>query len=217
VAFELVNEDLGYDGVVVLPRLSLSIETGDRVALVGENGAGKSTLLAVLQERYGTETAFIPQYPSLVETLTVFHNIYIGSLHRHSAGYNLLNLAWPRKREIEIIRAIAEDLGLVDKLFARAGELSGGQQQRVAVARAILHGGDAVFGDEPVSAADSHRAHVTLKAIGEAFETVVLSMHDVDLALRYATRIIGIKGGGIVVDEPTGGVERADLDFLYAG
>jgi phosphonate transport system ATP-binding protein len=217
VRFALANEDLGYKDTVVLRGITLAIAPGDKVALVGENGAGKSTLLGVLLERYRADTAFIPQNPSLVESLTVFHNVYTGALHRHAAYYNLLNLVWPRKREIDIIRPIVEKLGLGDKLFARVGELSGGQQQRTAVCRAILHGGSAVLSDEPVSAADMRQADLTLEAITEAFETVVLSMHDVDLALRYSTRIIGLKDGAIAIDEPAGRLKRADLDFLYTG
>jgi phosphonate transport system ATP-binding protein len=217
VRFELVNEDLGYKESVVLRGISLAIAPGDKVALVGENGAGKSTLLSVLLERNREGTAFIPQNQSLVESLTVFHNIYMGSLHRHAAYYNLLNLVWPRKREVEIIRPIVEKLGLGDKLFERVGELSGGQQQRTAVCRAILHGGSAVLSDEPVSAADMRQADLTLDAITQAFETVVLSMHDVELALRYSTRIIGLKDGAIAIDEPARKLKRADLDFLYTG
>jgi phosphonate transport system ATP-binding protein len=217
VRFELVNEDFGYKESVVLRGISLAIAPGDKVALVGENGAGKSTLLSVLLERNREGTAFIPQNQSLVESLTVFHNIYMGSLHRHAAYYNLLNLVWPRKREVEIIRPIVEKLGLGDKLFERVGELSGGQQQRTAVCRAILHGGSAVLSDEPVSAADMRQADLTLDAITQAFETVVLSMHDVELALRYSTRIIGLKDGAIAIDEPARKLKRADLDFLYTG
>ena len=139
----------------------------------------------------------------------------MGSLHRHSAAYNLLNLVWPRQQEIRRIRPIAERLGLGDKLFDRAGELSGGQQQRTAICRAILQGGDAVLGDEPVSATDQHQSRVIMAALAATFETVILAMHDVDLALEFSTRIIGIKDGGIALDAPAGDLTRSDLDFLY--
>ncbi|MBL6952469.1 MAG: ATP-binding cassette domain-containing protein [Alphaproteobacteria bacterium] len=213
--FRLNNENLGYDGAAVLRGISITVAAGERLALVGESGAGKSTLLSVLQNRYDGNTALIPQDPGLVRSLSVFHNVYMGGLHRHSAAYNLLNLIWPRQREIERIRPIVERLGLGDKLFERAGELSGGQQQRTAICRAILQGGDAVLGDEPVSAADNHQSRIILAALGEAFETIILAMHDVDLALEFSTRIIGIKDGGIALDAPAGELVRSDLDFLY--
>lgn len=195
--------------------ISLDIKTGERVALVGESGAGKSTLLSVLYSRYQTKTALIPQEPGLVRSLSVFHNVYIGSLPRHSAAYNLLNLVWPRRREIERIRPIVERLGLEDKLFARAGELSGGQQQRTAICRALLHGGEAVLGDEPVSATDNLQSRVIMETLRENFPTIVLAMHDVELALEYSTRIIGIKGGAVALDVSSEGLKKSDLNFLY--
>lgn len=214
---ELANEDLGYDGGIVLRDVCVSIASGERVALVGESGAGKSTLLAVLQARFRHRAALIPQDPGLVRTLSVFHNIYMGRLHRNPTWYNLLNLAWPRAREIQAIRPLVARIGLDDKLFARAGALSGGQQQRTAVCRALYQGGELALGDEPVSAVDGHQARLVLDILSEAFPTIVLAMHDVELALTYASRIIGLKNGVIALDEPSAGLQPADLDFLYQG
>jgi phosphonate transport system ATP-binding protein len=213
--FKIDNETLGYQGVTVLDGISLDIKAGEKIALVGESGAGKSTLLMALQSRYRVNNAFIPQDPGLVRTLSVFHNIYMGSLNRHNTFYNLLNLIWPQKKEIALISSIAEKLGLIEKLFTRSGELSGGQQQRTAVCRALLQGGDAILGDEPVSAVDNHQSRIIIRALCDNFETVVLALHDVELALEYSTRIIGIKNTQIVLDAPTGSLQRCDLDFLY--
>lgn len=212
---ELVNEDLGYDRGLVLHKVSLSIHPGDRIALIGESGAGKSTLLAALQSRLKDQAALVPQNPGLVSSLSVFHNIYMGRLHQHSTGYNLLNLVWPRRVEIDAIRPLVQRLGLEEKLFEPAGALSGGQQQRVAVCRALHQRGPLVLGDEPVSAVDNLQARVVLDALHECFETVILAMHDVELALQYASRIIGLKQGRIVLDQPNQGLSLADLNFLY--
>jgi len=212
---QLHNENLGFKGDIVLRDISLNVVTGERIALIGESGAGKSTLLSALQTRYSSDCAFVPQDPGLVRNLSVFHNVYMGNLHRNSTSYNLLNLAWPQKKSIELISPIVERLGLLDKLFTRAGELSGGQQQRTAIARAMLQGGDAVLGDEPVSAADNHQSRVIMDALCETFDTVILAMHDVDLALQYATRVIGIRDGQIALDQTNNGLTRQDLDFLY--
>lgn len=215
--FQLANENLGYDGGVVLHNISLSIAHGERVALVGQSGAGKSTLLSALQSRFNDRAALIPQEVGLVRNLSVFHNVYMGQLNNHSTGYNLLNLVWPQKREVDEIRPLVERLGLGENLFKRTGELSGGQQQRTAVCRALYQGGDAVIGDEPVSAVDNHRANDVMQALCERFETVILALHDVDLALKYSTRIVGLRKGGIVLDQPTSEITRQDLDFLYEG
>jgi phosphonate transport system ATP-binding protein len=215
VLLQLDRQDLGYDRGPVLTDVSLAIHAGDRIALVGESGAGKSTLLAALQARLRERAALVPQNPGLVASLSVFHNIYMGRLQRHSTWYNLLNLVWPRRREIAAVRPIVDRLGLSDKLFEPAGSLSGGQQQRVGVCRAIHQGGALVLGDEPVSAVDNHQARTVLDALHEHFGTVVLAMHDVDLALRYASRIVGLKNGGIALDRPNDGLTVRDLDFLY--
>jgi len=213
--FKLTDEDFGYRGDIVLRDISIEIEQGERIALVGQSGAGKSTLISVLQSRYAANTAYVPQDLGLVPTLSVFHNIYMGSLQRNSLVRNLLNLVWPRPAEIDLIRPIAEQLGLGDKLFEKVGELSGGQQQRTAICRAIFQGGDACLGDEPVSANDQHQSRVIMDALAASFETVVLAMHDIDLALEYSTRIIGIKDQSIALDVAIDKVNRADLDALY--
>ena len=156
--FQLTNANLGYKQGSVLRNISLEINEGERVALVGESGAGKSTLLAALQTQFQNKAALIPQDLGLVNNLSVFHNIYIGRLNTYSSVYNLLNLAWPQKREVEKIKPLVERLSLVDKLFKPTGELSGGQQQRTAICRALFQGGSAIIGDEPVSAVDKHMA-----------------------------------------------------------
>tara|TARA_B100001027_G_C16263927_1_gene330913 strand:- start:1898 stop:2548 length:651 start_codon:yes stop_codon:yes gene_type:complete len=213
--FQLINANLGYKQSSVLTNISLKINSGERVALVGESGAGKSTLLSALQSQMKNKAALIPQDLGLVNNLSVFHNIYIGRLNSYSSVYNLLNLAWPRKREVGKIKPLVERLGLVENLFKPTGELSGGQQQRTAICRALFQGGDAIIGDEPVSAVDKHMANLIMETLVEKFTTVVLAMHDVDLAIKFSTRIIGIKEGAICFDQSTMNLTRKDLDFLY--
>ena len=215
MSFQFINENLGYNETTVLRDISFTIATGERVALVGGSGAGKSTLLSALQSRFKDKAALIPQDVGLVHTLSVFHNVYIGRLNKHSTAYNLLNLLWPQKQEIAEISQLLERLGLADKLFKAAGELSGGQQQRTAVCRALYQGGGAVIGDEPVSAVDNHRANDVMKALCEQFDTIILAMHDIELALKYSNRIIGLKNGRITFDQPTEKLSREDLDFLF--
>ena len=213
--FELKNESAGYNGTTVLHNISLKIDSGERVALVGPSGAGKSTLLGLLYAQQKYQAAQVPQISALVRSLSVFHNVFIGRLHMHSPWYNLLNLIYPLRAEIDAVLPTLEKLGLADKLLTAAGELSGGQQQRTGVARALFHGGQAVLGDEPVSAVDAHQSRIVLEAINEAYDTVVLAMHDVALALEYTDRLIGLREGRIIFDRPTSGMKTSDLDEFY--
>ena len=161
------------------------------------------------------KAALIPQDLGLVSNLSVFHNIYIGRLNSYSSIYNLLNLAWPQRREVGKIKPLVERLGLVESLFKPTGELSGGQQQRTAICRALFQGGEAIIGDEPVSAVDQNMANIIMETLTEKFTTVILAMHDVDLAIKFSTRIIGIKDSAICFDQSTINLTRTDLVFLY--
>ena len=214
-AFELKNAKAAYNGKPVLWDISLGIQRGERIALVGKSGAGKSTLLRLLYGSGKNDTALLPQDLGLVKTLSVFHNVYMGRLHRNPTWYNLANLVKPFRREIESITEILRKLGLEEKIFVPAGELSGGQQQRTAVARALFQGGSAFLGDEPVSAVDEHQAEVMLRCINDGHETVVLAMHDADLAIRFTDRVVGIVDGRIVLDRLSATMAVSDLDDLY--
>jgi phosphonate transport system ATP-binding protein len=213
--FSLEKTTIQYNGHAILSDISLSIEEGSKIALVGQSGAGKSTLLTQLYEASNRDVAIVPQELGLVRNLSVFHNIYMGRLNRHGAFYNILNLIKPTQKELTNVRPVAEKLGLADKLLAPVQELSGGQQQRTAVGRAIFKGSPVFFGDEPVSAVDEHQSHTVLSAIMKGHKTVILSMHDVKLALHYSDRVIGLKNGVKVLDESTHGMKTSDLDDLY--
>jgi phosphonate transport system ATP-binding protein len=213
--FDLRNAHARYNGAAVLSGITLSIDAGERVALVGRSGAGKATLLRLLYNQRAAESALLPQELGLVRVLSVFHNIYMGRLNRHSVWYNFVNLVRPMAREVETVRVIADRLGLEEKLFAPAGELSGGQQQRTAVGRALNQGSKILIGDEPVSAVDEHQSRVVLESINEGHETVLLAMHDIQLAIAYTDRVIGLRDGAIILDQPTAGMVPSDLDDLY--
>lgn len=213
--FRLENATVRYNGKDVLKEVSFAVGRGERVALVGKSGAGKSSLLKLLYEQKRDDTALIPQELGLVRTLTVFHNVYMGRLHRHSAWYNLVNLIRPMGREVDAVRRVIRGLGLEDKIMEPVGELSGGQQQRTAVGRAVHQNNPVLLGDEPVSALDGHQARDVLESINAAHETVVLAMHDVRLAIAYTDRVIGLKDGRVVMDQPTSGMVPSDFDRLY--
>lgn len=213
--FALDKARLGYGGGTVLHEVSFTVHAGERVALVGHSGVGKSTLLGALQAQEPAGTALIPQDTALVKPLSVFHNVYMGRLDRHAGLYNLVNLVRPWGREVALVQAVVTRLGLADKLWSPVGELSGGQQQRTAIARALFQGGRVLLGDEPVSAVDLLQARDILSAINEDFPTVVLAMHDLELAIAFMDRIVALKGGRIVLDQPTAGMQPSDLDGIY--
>jgi len=212
---DLRDASAGYNGATILSDISLRIEPGERIALVGESGAGKSTLLKMIHERCAAAAALVPQELGLVQALTVFHNVYIGRLHRCSVWHNLRNLFFPARADVAAVTDVLVRLRLEDKLFASVGELSGGQQQRTAVGRALYHPGDILIADEPVSAVDEHQAQEILETLNADKRTVILAMHDRALALRFADRLIGLRDGRIVLDAPSAGMTPADLDDLY--
>ena len=203
VAIALDNVTAGYHGIPVLHDITLSIEPGERVAIIGRSGAGKSTLLNTIYRRYPEHAALIPQASALVANLSVFHNVFMGCLDRHSTLYNLRTLVWPAAAEIASVARVLESVGLEEKLFAKAGELSGGQQQRTSVARAMLNGRPIVLGDEPVSALDRVQGGGVLRVLCQRHETKIFAMHDIRLALEHSDRIVLLEAGRIVLDEPS--------------
>ncbi|MGZ0245456.1 MAG: ATP-binding cassette domain-containing protein [Alphaproteobacteria bacterium] len=212
---ELKDESAGYNGKEILRGLTLSIEPGERIALIGESGAGKSTLLRLFYERLGPKAALMPQDSALVQALTVFHNVYMGRLHQRSVWRNLRNLVLPARDDVEEVREILIPLRLEDKIFSGVGQLSGGQYQRTALARALFHTGDTIVADEPVSSVDEHQAREILKTMNAQKQTVILAMHDRALAIEFADRLIGVKAGQIVMDQESAGMTPGDLDNLY--
>lgn len=214
-AVHLRNLSAAFGGQRVLGPITLEVRPGERIGLVGRSGAGKSTLLNLLYDRVRDQAALVPQEQGLVQSLSVFHNVFMGQLSRHKAWYNVLNLAWPRKREVEAISPILDRLGLLEKLREPVGELSGGQKQRVAVARALFQESDILLADEPVSALDGPLAHVVMGLMAEAYSTSIIALHDIDLALRYSHRIVGIQGGEIALDEASERLTPSDILPLY--
>ena len=212
---DLHDESVGFAGQPVLRGIALQVRPGERLAVMGRSGAGKSTLLNLIYARLAGQAALVPQAAALVGTLSVFHNVYMGRLDRHPAWRNLRMLAWPARAEVAAVRDTLDAVGLADKLFARAGTLSGGQQQRTSIARALYNGRPVVIGDEPVSALDRHQGATVLRRMADAHATMILALHDVPLALEYASRIVVLDAGRIALDAPAASLREADLARFY--
>lgn len=215
--FRLDDQTLRYGDTTVLGNVSLTIARGERVSLLGRSGAGKSTLLKVLHAQAAEQAALIPQDPALAQTLSVFHNVYMGRLHAHPSWYNLRNLIRPASAQIAAMQPLLERLGLESLRRVPVGTLSGGQCQRVAIARALHQQRPALLGDEPVSAVDEHQARDILEYVQSRHETLVLAMHDVALALEFSDRIIGLDAGRITLDAPACELDADYLARLYTG
>lgn len=213
--FRLTNQTLHYQGHAVLSNISLSIHSGERVALIGGSGVGKSTLLAALREQLPNQVAWCPQQPGLVPMLSTFHNIYMGTLGSQTLLYNLANLIKPLTAARQAVEPIAQALGLQQQLYRSVDKLSGGQQQRTSIGRALIQQQPIFLGDEPVAHIDEYQGETLLQLICQRHPTVVLALHDIDQALATCTRIIGLKQGAIVLDAASDQLQAADLAELY--
>ena len=225
----------GEQVVSALRGLSLSIDPGEYVAIVGASGSGKSTLMNVLgcldrptRGAYriaGHDTAhldpdelaalrrehfgFIFQRYHLMGELDAVGNVEIPAIY---AGRD-------RSQRRARARTLLGQLGLSDRLDHHPAELSGGQQQRVSIARALMNGGEVILADEPTGALDSKSGAEMLRILDELNaqgHTIILVTHDMEVA-GHARRIVELKDGEIIADRRTGqdaGREDAKAAFV---
>lgn len=244
VSFTLRGVGVRFGDDAALRDLDLDVAAGERIALVGASGAGKTTLLRLMQaglrpsrgtvaldgralpDRSGAEIrqlrarlGAIPQDHRLVPNLRVHQNVATGRLGRLGFWRGLREVFLPPRTRLEEIHALLEDLGIEEKLFARSDRLSGGQQQRVAIARALFQEPGALFADEPVSAVDPARAEELVRLLTDIAErrglTLIMSLHNVELARAHFPRLVGLRAGRIVFDRPSGGLSDGDFESLY--
>ena len=234
---------------LALDAVSLTIEPGELVALIGASGSGKSTLLrniAGLTTADPTKgsavevggrcvqllgriapgvrdiratTGFVFQQFNLVERLPVLTNVLVGLLNRTPLWRSTLHQF--SREEIHVgLQALAR-VGLADHALQRASTLSGGQQQRVAIARTLVQRASVVLADEPIASLDPTSARrvmdILAKINNEDGTTVVVSIHQVDVALCYCPRTIALSHGRVVYDGPSGSLSPQLLQKLYGG
>lgn len=213
--FDLSGLTASFGGERVIGPLSLTVKQGEQVALVGKSGAGKSTLIRLIHERVNRESSLVPQDLGLVNALPVFHNVFMGQLDKHTTWYNTLTLIRPFSRNRDEVRELLKALGMAEKLWLPTASLSGGQRQRVAIARALYRDAPVLLADEPISALDGPMAHLVMELLKERFQTSVIALHDVEMALKYCSRIVGIQDGQVALDEPSKRLTAADITSLY--
>ncbi len=204
-----------YGAQRVLGPFSLTVNRGEQIALVGKSGAGKSTLIRLIHDRLGDRAALVPQELGLVNALPVFHNVFMGRLDQHNSFYNVISLIRPFRMDREAIRDILDSLAMGNKLWTPTASLSGGQRQRAAVGRALYRTADLLLADEPVSALDGPMAHQVMALIHDRFDTFIMALHDVELALAHTNRVIGIRDGQIALDAPSRDLTPDDIRPLY--
>lgn len=217
IVFELKRACAGYNGRPVLFDIDLTVHANESIAVMGRSGAGKSTLLGLLYAQRAADVALVPQASALVKPLSVFHNVYMGRLDRHSTAYNLRTLVWPAACKVAEVRNLLASVGLDGEIFSAAGALSGGQQQRTSVARALYNGRPILIGDEPVSALDRVQGADVLTLLKSRHQTVVLALHDVHHALEHADRIVVLEHGRKIIDEPSSKLSANDLLQHFGG
>ena len=230
------------NGVQALREVNLTINDGDFVAIIGLSGAGKSTLLRSINKMHeitsgqllvdnvdvsklrGLELrllrrniGMIFQSFNLVKRMSVFNNVLSGRVAYHSTFKSFFGL-FPKEDKLIALEAL-DTMGILEKAFTRADQLSGGQQQRVALARSLAQKPRLILADEPVASLDpvtTIQVMDDFKRINQEFGiTIVANMHHVDLALKYATRIIGIREGRVVYDGPASEVKEETLLNIY--
>ena len=215
MSFSLIDESITYDDLLAIDSITLEIEKGEKVALLGKSGSGKSTLLKRMYELQKTSSSYIPQELGLVDNLSVFHNVYISQLDSNSFFYNIRNLIKPIKSEVDSISNVLNKLLLEDKIFIKSQNLSGGQKQRVAIARALYGQNEILLADEPISALDEYLSRKVVNLLKNSYETVICTLHDVELAVENFDRVIGLKDGKLLLDKRCEDLTQEDREELY--
>ena len=160
---------------------------------------------------------FIFQQFNLVGRLTLFTNVALGSLGRIPFARGLFGV-WPAETKQAVMAALAR-VGVAEYAAQRANTLSGGQQQRGAIARALVQKAKIILADEPVASLDPVSARRVMEILRDLNRedglTVVVTLHQVDYALRYCERVVALKAGKIVYDGPAVGLDRKQLIDIY--
>ena len=226
-ALTLTNVSRQFGETTAVDNVTLSIEPGQFVGVIGRSGAGKSTLLRLINRlidptagsisfqgseitalkgkplrQWRRDCAIIFQQFNLVERLDVLTNVLIGRLAEH--GF-LSSMAMNFTDEERTMAVEALDrLDLVPQALQRAGTLSGGQQQRVAIAKALVQSPKIMLADEPIASLDPANATLVMDGLKQINRedgiTVLVNLHTLDTARAYCDRIIAMRQGRVFFD-----------------
>lgn len=230
-------------GKEILKGIDFEVGPEEFVAIIGPSGAGKSTLIRCVNRlvdasagqvifggvdllgldesamrRQRRNIGMIFQEFNLIDRLSVIDNVLTGRLGYMGNLRSLLRMY--SQEDIASAVQILDRVGLIDHLDKRADALSGGQRQRVGIARALIQAPRLLLVDEPTSALDpkiSREVMGMIRNIAQEFKVPVLcNIHDVDLALEFCDRVIGLQDGLKKFDGPPGKVDKAALNDIYS-
>jgi len=229
------------NGTRAIQGVDLTINEGEFVVILGASGSGKTTLLRSINGLVDCEkgeikfdgnivspstlpflrkqTGMVFQDFNLVNNLSSINNVLTGLLDSSNTLMSMMYLFTKDQKKLAL--SCLEKVGLLDKAYDRVDQLSGGQKQRVGIARAIIKNPTLLLADEPVASLDpmiSDSIMTLLWSIRDEIGlTVICNLHQVDLALKYSDRIIGLSGGRVVLDAPTKEVDEAYIRKIYDG
>ncbi|MCR8630280.1 phosphonate ABC transporter ATP-binding protein [Paenibacillus radicis (ex Xue et al. 2023)] len=239
--FKQVSKQYGAD-TRALSNINFAVKEGEFVSIIGPSGAGKSTLLRCINrmidassgeiffdganvlgyrkkelKRLRTRIGMIFQHYNLVNRLSVIENVLHGRLGYKSTVAGVLGLY--TEEEKRQAYTVLKTLGLEEQMYKRCDQLSGGQKQRVGIARALVQDPKMLLCDEPIASLDPNASKIIMDHLRNISSTmgitVVINLHQVDVALKYADRIIGVNSGSIVYDGTPEGIHSEQLRKIY--
>lgn len=239
---EIKNLVFNYGTSNVLNDISFDVPKGEFVAIVGKSGAGKSTLLRCLNllnkpnsgeinisgeniinfnkkklKLIRREIAFIFQDYNVLDNLYTVENVLTPYLVKKSIAGLFLGYT---KEEYEEGVGYLRQVGLEDEAFKKSKYLSGGQKQRVAIAKALAQNPKILLADEPVSSLDEKNTTLIMDTFKKLNEqngiTVLINLHDVNLAKKYSTKILGLKDGKVLFYKDSDKVTKDEFEELYS-
>jgi phosphonate transport system ATP-binding protein len=229
-------------GTRALDGITLDIERGEFVVLIGLSGSGKSTLLRCINRlvdptagsitfdgadvtrangrdlrRIRRRIGMIFQQFNLVRRSSVFANVLAGRLGYRSTWRTIASR--PTRPDVALAFENLGRVGIADRAYSRADALSGGQQQRVGIARALMQKPELMLADEPVASLDPATSHSVMKYLEEINKkdgiTVICSLHFLSLARRYGTRVIALKAGKVAFDGLPADIDDRRFKEIY--
>ena len=240
---EFTNVSKVYNNITkALTDISFSVYEGEFVSIIGPSGSGKSTILRCINRlvdvtqgsiifdghdinkadkkeirQVRKKAGMIFQHYNLVDRLSVIENVLHGRLGYKSVMSGVIGHYTEEEKEKAF--QILAMLGLTEQAYKRCDELSGGQKQRVGIARALMQEPRLILCDEPIASLDPSSSKIIMDHLSDINETMkincIANLHQVDVALKYAKRIIGITAGQIVYDGPPEKLTRSKIYEIY--
>ena len=230
------------NATTALTDISFSVDEGEFLSIIGPSGSGKSTILRCINRlvdatqgditfdthdvtrakkkemrQVRKKTGMIFQHYNLVNRLSVIENVLHGRLGHKSTMSGVIG--YYTEHEKEKAFQIIEKLGLSEQAYKRCDELSGGQKQRVGIARSIMQEPRLILCDEPIASLDPSSSKIIMDHLSNINQTMkitcIVNLHQVDVALKYSKRVIGLTSGRIVYDGPPEQLTKSKIHEIY--